>query len=143
MTTIAYKNNQIAYDSQATRGDTIVNVEFDKKIEAEGYKFFFSGSTTQFDTLIELFFNGHKTTKIDATAAFVITPENEVLIAAFDDDGTVISDQVVNGEIYAIGSGSLFAIGAMDSGLSAYDAVCIAAKRDPYTGGTIKTYTIG
>lgn len=143
MTIIAYSDGVLAYDSQATRGDTIVNVPFDKKIEANGYNFFFSGSSISFDTLIDLFFTGEKTTKITSTAAFVVTPDNKVLLASFDDDGTVVSDDVGDGEIYAIGSGSHFAIGAMDCGSTASEAVEFAIARDPYSGGKVHTFVVG
>jgi hypothetical protein len=39
----------------------------------------------------------------------------------------------------AIGSGRKVALGALECGRSAREAVRIAAKRDPYTGGPIKT----
>lgn len=42
----------------------------------------------------------------------------------------------------AIGSGSPFAMTAMDCGKTAKQAVQMAAKRDPYTGGTINTMTL-
>jgi hypothetical protein len=38
---------------------------------------------------------------------------------------------------YAIGTGSGFAIGAMDAGASAIEAVKIGIKRDPFSGGKI------
>ena len=38
---------------------------------------------------------------------------------------------------FAIGSGSEVALGAMEAGLSPLEAVTIAAKRDPFTGGKI------
>lgn len=40
-------------------------------------------------------------------------------------------------EYFAIGSGSVFALAAMDAGVSALDAVKIAVKRDPYSGGKV------
>jgi ATP-dependent protease HslVU (ClpYQ) peptidase subunit len=42
----------------------------------------------------------------------------------------------------AIGSGEEYAIGAMDAGLSAKDAVKIACNRDIYSGGRIRTFKI-
>lgn len=39
----------------------------------------------------------------------------------------------------AIGSGAAYAVAAMDCGKSAAQAVRIAARRDPYTGGRIVT----
>jgi ATP-dependent protease HslVU (ClpYQ) peptidase subunit len=42
----------------------------------------------------------------------------------------------------AIGSGADFALAAMDAGASPAQAVEIAARRDPYTGGTITVEAI-
>lgn len=42
----------------------------------------------------------------------------------------------------ALGSGESFAIGALLHGASAWDAVSIAAKLDPHTGGLIETYPV-
>ncbi|MEE4626600.1 hypothetical protein V2K62_03170 [Pseudomonas alliivorans] len=43
----------------------------------------------------------------------------------------------------AIGSGSAYALAAMDMGASAEEAVKAAMKRDIYTGGTVRTVVIG
>ncbi len=45
--------------------------------------------------------------------------------------------QRIWGKYFAIGSGSVFALGAMDAGASAVEAVRIGKKRDPYSGGKI------
>ncbi len=42
----------------------------------------------------------------------------------------------------AIGSGSAYALAAMDMGASAEEAVRAAMKRDIYTGGTVRTIVI-
>lgn len=45
-------------------------------------------------------------------------------------------------KIFAIGSGSRFAMGAMYAGSSAADAVRIASKLDEYTGGKVHTMRV-
>jgi hypothetical protein len=40
---------------------------------------------------------------------------------------------------YAIGSGSIIAFGALDAGASALEAVRIACRRDPWSGGKISS----
>ncbi|MCK9600315.1 MAG: hypothetical protein M0R06_14820 [Sphaerochaeta sp.] len=58
------------------------------------------------------------------------------LCAYLADDGSV----VLNSEgLYAVGSGSEFAIGALAHGSSPEEAVAIAARYDSYTGGPIRT----
>jgi len=43
---------------------------------------------------------------------------------------------------YAIGNGSHLAMGAMFNGAKSDDAIRIASKIDPYTGGYIRTYDL-
>ena len=64
--------------------------------------------------------------------ALVLTPDKQVLMY----DGNVALN--LGHDVPAsIGSGSVFAIAAMDAGASAEDAVKIAMKRDVYSGGEI------
>lgn len=66
----------------------------------------------------------------------VLTPKG-----LFEYDIYCRGEQVLD-DFYAIGSGSPFALGAMAAGKSAYDAVRIAAKFDPFTGGRIQSETL-
>ncbi len=45
--------------------------------------------------------------------------------------------QPVPGRYYAVGSGAVFAMAAMDAGATAVEAVRIGIKRDPFSGGRI------
>jgi len=64
--------------------------------------------------------------------ALVLTPDKQVLMY----DGNVALN--LGHDVQAsIGSGSVFALAAMDAGASAEDAVKIAMKRDVYSGGEI------
>lgn len=64
--------------------------------------------------------------------ALVLTPDKQVLMY----DGNVALN-LGNDVAASIGSGSVFALAAMDAGASAEDAVRIAMKRDVYSGGEI------
>lgn len=64
--------------------------------------------------------------------ALVLTPDKQVLMY----DGNVALNLGHNVPA-SIGSGSVFAIAAMDAGSSAEEAVNIAMKRDVYSGGEI------
>jgi ATP-dependent protease HslVU (ClpYQ) peptidase subunit len=44
---------------------------------------------------------------------------------------------------FAIGSGMDFALGAMDAGKSPAEAVEIACRRDPHSGGEVTSLSIG
>lgn len=48
----------------------------------------------------------------------------------------------VETDYYAVGSGSHFALPAMDAGASAVEAVEIGCKRDPFSGGTITSLAL-
>lgn len=64
--------------------------------------------------------------------ALVLTPDKQVLM--YDGNVALNLGQDVPA---SIGSGSVFALAAMDAGSSAEDAVRIAMKRDVYSGGEI------
>ncbi|ULG01348.1 hypothetical protein phiA019_0001 [Aeromonas phage phiA019] len=64
--------------------------------------------------------------------ALVLTPDKQVLM--YDGNVALNLGQDVPA---SIGSGSVFALAAMDAGSSAEDAVKIAMKRDVYSGGEI------
>lgn len=64
--------------------------------------------------------------------ALVLTPDKQVLM--YDGNVALNLGQDVPA---SIGSGSVFAIAAMDTGASAEEAVKIAMKRDVYSGGEI------
>lgn len=69
--------------------------------------------------------------------ALVVTPDKQVLLY----EGGVPIDMGYDVHM-AIGSGGDFALSAMDSGLSAEEAVEIAMKRDVYSGGTITVVSL-
>lgn len=69
--------------------------------------------------------------------ALVVTPDKQVLLY---DNGVPID--MGNDVHMAIGSGGDFALSAMDSGLSAEEAVKVAMKRDVYSGGTITVVSL-
>lgn len=68
----------------------------------------------------------------DEFTALVLTPDKQVLM--YDGNIALNLGQDVSA---SIGSGSVFALAAMDAGASAEEAVNIAMKRDVYSGGEI------
>jgi len=144
MTTIAYKDGVIAYDSRMTKTNgTLISDNYQKKIERDGVIFFFTGGTASFDKLIKAYLTGNIEFPINANA--VVIDGDDIFYIGCDPDSEPqecwkepISPQICE----AWGSGSDFALTAMDMGANAFDAVKMAAKRDVYTGGDIKTYEI-
>lgn len=137
MTTIAYKDGVIAYDSRRTCDGRIVTDSADKKRERDGHAFFGCGSTSDILNLIDAFFGENIKGECDAQVivvfegcvAEIIWSEGRLFNYPIDHD-------------YAIGSGSDNAITAMDMGATAVEAVEMAKKRDTGTGGLIRTLTI-
>jgi len=140
MTTIAYKDGVIAYDSQITRGDVIVYDDYEKCLERNGVKFFCSGSTPDFERMIDVYFGAKPEGSINVTA-FVLDG-GRLMLSAVDSDTGLWKSPIMRDRPYAIGSGEPYAFAAMDMGATAYQAVEMAAKRDTSTGGTIRTVII-
>lgn len=140
MTTIAYKDGEIAYDSQVTRGDIITDDAYDKCMELKGVKFFCSGTVADHHRLIDAYFGAKPEGNIDAVA--LVLNNGTLSLVAVDDATGIWVSPVAQERPYAIGSGTAFAFAAMDMGATAKQAVEVAARRDVYTGGTIRTLII-
>ncbi len=140
MTTIAYKDGVIAYDSQVTRGDVITYDDYEKCTERKGVKFFCSGTVSDHQRLIDVYFGSKPEGNIDAVA--LVLNNGTLSLVAVDDSTGIWMSPVALDRPYAIGSGTPYAFAAMDMGGSAQKAVEMAAKRDTNTGGTIRTVII-
>ncbi|MCE1053401.1 proteasome subunit beta [Pseudomonas alloputida] len=141
MTTIAYKDGVIAYDSQITRGDVITYDDYDKCIEQGGVKFFCSGAVPDFQRLVDAYFGAKPDGNIDATA--LVLDGESLMMVAVDDATGLWKSPILRDRPYAIGSGTPYAFAAMDMGASAEEAVEMAARRDTSTGGKIRSMRIG
>lgn len=140
MTTIAYKDGVIAYDSRITRGDLIIDDDYDKCIERDGVKFFMSGATCDYDALVSAYFGTAPSGKVDASA--IVLDSGNLMMVAVDDDTGLWKSLLKPDRPYAIGSGTPYAFAAMDMGASAEKAVEMAGRRDTGTGGKVRTLRI-
>lgn len=138
MTTIAYKDGIVAYDGLMMFGDYIYQTDFDK-CEDHGAIFFCSGNPDDAEKFIDFWMSGIE--PLQKPDVEMIVVEDGVVYQAVM-DGTADMQKTELTRPWAIGSGWQFAVGAMDAGVSAEDAVRVAACRDPMTGGTIRTYQI-
>jgi len=141
MTTIAYKDGVIAYDSQITSGNTITYDDYQKCHEVKGVRFFMCCKTCDYTALQDAYFGGVVTKEVDASA-IVADSDGLWCVGAGVQEGFWKSPVMLD-SIYAIGSGADHALTAMDMGATASQAVQMAAKRDTGTGGTIRTVIIG
>lgn len=141
MTTIAYKDGIIAYDSRVTRGSLIDHDDYEKLIHRQGHRFLLSGSGPDFPALLDEFFGVSTSDRPLDAHGLAITNGRLYLIGHEAESGFWIDD-VWPDRPFATGSGRDFALAAMDMGASAKKAVKVASKRDVYTGGKIRTLTI-
>ncbi len=140
MTTIAYKEGIIAYDSYLT-SDIIVDKDYNKKIVRNGLVFFTSGLEVHFLELIDCYLNESKV-QTDLNCMLLMVEKGKLYKVLNTNSLDVVKDLVDLNKPSAIGSGRHFALGAMDFGASAKQAVKIASGRDLYTGGRIRTYKL-
>lgn len=146
MTTIAIKDGIVAYDSRVTQEYRVLDDNFDKRRERDGVQFFIAGNMTDDEAVMEGYFGG-KVVDTDVVneemkpnADFIITDGMDVYYGGLCEDG-FWKMELTNSTPYAIGSGAAYALGAMDTGATAKQAIK-AACRDVFTGGTIRTYRI-
>ncbi|WP_025126463.1 proteasome subunit beta [Pseudomonas sp. PH1b] len=140
MTTIAYKDGVIAYDSRATRGTVITDDDCEKLQECKGVRFLCTGATCDFDALIAGYFGEHSPSPVEASGYAIAN--GSLWMIGHDDKTGPWKTRLSLGNADAIGSGSPFALTAMDMGATAEEAVGMAAKRDSCTGGKIRTVRI-
>lgn len=135
MTTIAVKDGVMCSDSQGT-SSFILPCGIKKIYRVGDNHLGFSGSFP----LVEKFLDWYKGSRERDL------PGNELCVLEMDHKGNVTLFNLVGGEVssfsvgkyYAIGSGQDFAMGAMEVGASAEEAVKAAIKLDPDTGGRVK-----
>lgn len=141
MTTIAYRDGIIAYDSRVTRGSLIDHDDYEKLIHRQGHQFLLSGSGPDFGALLDEYFGVAISDRPLDAHGLAITNGRLCLIGHEAESGFWVDDVWLD-RPFATGSGRDFALAAMDMGASAKQAVKVASRRDVYTGGKIRTLTI-
>lgn len=144
MTTIAYKGGIIAVDSRIVRGSMIVTDCSKEKFKwVDGHVFFMAGVVADYEYFIESFFAGKPSVKTSIDVAAFVFDEilHDLYYSAVDNELHEFWKCKLDKSIpAAIGSGSPYALTAMDCSRSAQDAVRMASKRDTDTGGEIIVY---
>lgn len=145
MTTIAYRAGILAADTRSTDdGYHPGIVRCEKLFRVDGDIIATAGDDAPGMVFVD-WYPKRKTRKpptklIDGDADFcclVLTKEGLLWYDKWCRPGKVMHD------FYSIGSGASYAMGRMDGGASAYEAVETAMKYDCYTGGEIVTMTLG
>lgn len=135
MTTIAYKDGVIAYDSRQTRNDRIVSDNCQKCEVVKGVSFFLSGAVCDEKALIAAYFG--TPSPVDIECSGYVVDGGKLIMVGHDDKTGIWKQELDMSNPDAIGSGAQYALAAMDMGASAADAVLAAMKRDIYTGGFV------
>jgi ATP-dependent protease HslVU (ClpYQ) peptidase subunit len=138
MTTIVYKDGVIAWDSRVSAGGNIVNDQSNKCHLVKDLIFWCAGTTPDYGDFFRAYLGDKKTDRQLDVSAFVLD-SGKLYIVGCEAAGLWRSEVVCE---RAIGSGSEFAIGAMDCGKSAKGALKIAAGRCLYTGGKLHSKRI-
>lgn len=135
MTTIAYKDGIVAFDSYVTTGDMVVDFNCNKSQKHKGVMFVFAGDTRHETNLIEAWFDNSN--QLDSNAQAFVIEKGRVYHIGFDSECSLLIEEITE-PCFAIGSGQRFALGAMDAGCNAVEAVKIACNRDIYSGGRVR-----
>lgn len=144
MTTIAWDGKTLAVDSMVTSGATVTSTN-EKKLFLDVGRFkaiAMSGSIVQLLPLVEWIRsgeNGDAPKMDDNDSVMCVTGDGELLTFWHGYSKTGLGCH----GICAGGNGWEIAMGAMDAGATAVEAVEIACERNIYTGGEVRSYTYG
>lgn len=148
MTTIAYDGNTLCSDSQSTLGMDFIYENDCKKIYTEVGPFIALGIAGNFQDAMDVIEVIQDFNTIEQIRGFDFGPDTKMTMIGITYQGTLWSykgtesTELRADQPFAIGSGSDFAIGAIDAGCTAEEAVKIAARRDPFTNDVIQKVEI-
>lgn len=145
MTTIAYKDGVIAWDSRVTAENFIVDDEYDKHIVIADIHFFCSGATEFVDDFCNAYAARSPTVKDMDVSAIVLESNGKLFKAAIEErqgQFRIWRAPIPLGRMSALGSGHDFVLAFMDTGLTAEEAVHRVMKFDAATGGKVHTFQI-
>ena len=138
MTTIAYRDGILAADGRMTYGDTIFT-DHTKKIHrlSDGALFALCGDVSYVQPMLDSLEDDEvDLPEVSEGSSFTaVIVERDGKLRLYEGRGGFIT---LDAPYYAFGSGEEYAIGAMDMGASAQDAVRVACGRDLGTGGDIQ-----
>lgn len=138
MTTIATDGKTISADTQSVSG-FIDQIDYKKLHRINGLVFGFCGIVSEFHIFKEWMEDGNEDP--DNKPTF---PNNDGWSAIYVQNGKVweIGPDLMPvrcGQTYAVGTGAGYAMGAMLAGATPAQAIKIAMKLDPKTGGKVRT----
>lgn len=138
MTTIAYDGRYIACDSRESMGHIILSDKVEKFVATPEAVYFGAGVPCDIDRLIEV--SDQVVHEYHLEATILVAEEDGVFTVSQSEEGGVYKNSASHLDSYAIGSGTEFAMSAMDFGMNAKEAVEYAMTRDLYTGGKVTVF---
>lgn len=135
MTTIAYRDGILAADGRTTYGDTIFSDQ-SRKIHrlSDGALFALCGDVAYVQPMLDALEDDEaELPQGEGFTAVIVEKDGKVRL--YEGKGGYIA---LDASYYAFGSGEEYAIGAMDMGASAEEAVRVACGRDLGSGGDIQ-----
>ena len=145
MTTIAYKDGIIAWDSRVTAENFIVDDEYDKHVVIADIHLFCSGATEFVEDFCQAYAARSTTVKDMDVYAIVLESNGKLFKAGVEEKKggfRIWRSPIPPGRISALGSGHDFVLAFMDMGLTAEEAVQRVMKFDAATGGRVHTFQI-
>ena len=151
MSTIAYDGKSVAYETQCGWGNRIEPFQWHKVREVRGRdsKYRYAGGCGELD-IVEAFIAWIKDGKEQPYPELCKERSGESTFIAIDHDGVLWEYERrgspvmrVAGEIYAIGSGAGYAMGAMHAGATAAESIVIASRLDPYSNDDVHSFELG
>jgi hypothetical protein len=142
VTTCAFdmKRRVVAVDGRIVADYEIHDDKADKRTEHEGVEFFMAGSLGDRDAVCKAFVSKRRKIR-KGIYMEALAWDGSQLYDLLADDGELVFHPVatVRG---AIGSGSAFALAALDQGATPRQAILAAIKRDAGTGGKVVTHKL-
>lgn len=105
-----------------------------------GVSFFLSGAVCDEAALIAAYFGTPSQVPVECSGYAV--DGGKLLLVGHDEKTGIWRQELDPANPDAIGSGSAYALVAMDMGASAEEAVRAAMRRDIYTGGKVRTFRV-
>tara|TARA_R110000850_G_C9789304_1_gene449211 strand:- start:4 stop:441 length:438 start_codon:yes stop_codon:yes gene_type:complete len=139
MTTVIYnhREKQIACDSRLTAGALIVSDTIEKFKSNKKGMWFFAGVKSDESQMMELEHNDKPVVKPDCSALLV--KNKKCYLVTFNGGYCSITENEYN---EAVGSGSAFALAALDFHASTEAAIEYAITKDSASGGEVHLYDI-
>ncbi|WP_045405413.1 hypothetical protein [Vibrio jasicida] len=138
MTTLVYDHNNhvIAYESRQIKDERIIITDsIEKLIVIDKHRFLGCGKVADINLLIKAFLNKEPPDCDDLHAILWLIEDKHVRRIGFCDGMLWVNTLDYS---TAEGSGSEWAIAALDFGKSAKEAVEYAMTRDPFSGGKVR-----